>query len=264
MARCQSDMIGIKADGRITSIYFSCRNFLWNPHEIPLSRSLRLFPRFLPILTSIFGGKKVDRYRYRYEINPTVSHFYSNESIGFLWRSIDRSIDYAPERVKLAEGPFNSGKWLDRNNWSHPTDRCNLFDYRWSRWPMYKSAASFPLDAISLESEFIGSRFSPSVRIVGSSVQARFRAKGNVAWATTRDSFPLIIKERGEEDRRELLTERIGESWDGKLIPWSSFRIPFSRMKEKLSVDDSFHRLAEKDDSKQDDLLNVDSTRDRV
>lgn len=153
LARCQSDMIGIKADGRITSIYFSCRNFLWNPHEIPLSRSLRLFPRFLPILTSIFGGKKVDRYRYRYEINPTVSHFYSNESIGFLWRSIDRSIDYAPERVKLAEGPFNSGKWLDRNNWSHPTDRCNLFDYRWSRWPMYKSAASFPLDAISLESE---------------------------------------------------------------------------------------------------------------
>lgn len=59
-------------------------------------------------------------------------------------------------------------------------------------------------------------------------MQARFRAKGNVAWATTRDSFPLIIKERGEEDRRELLTERIGESWDGKLIPWSSFRIPFS------------------------------------
>lgn len=50
-------------------------------------------------------------------------------------------------------------------------------------------------------------------------MQARFRAKGNVAWATTRDSFPLIIKERGEEDRRELLTERIGESWDGKLIP---------------------------------------------
>lgn len=221
-------------------------------------------PSFSPDFDIHFRGKKVDRYRYRYEINPTVSHFYSNESIGFLWRSIDRSIDYAPERVKLAEGPFNSGKWLDRNNWSHPTDRCNLFDYRWSRWPMYKSAASFPLDAISLESEFIGSRFSPSVRIVGSSVQARFRAKGNVAWATTRDSFPLIIKERGEEDRRELLTERIGESWDGKLIPWSSFRIPFSRMKEKLSVDDSFHRSAEKHDSKQDDLLNIDSTRDRV
>lgn len=101
-------------------------------------------PSFSPDFDIHFRGKKVDRYRYRYEINPTVSHFYSNESIGFLWRSIDRSIDYAPERVKLAEGPFNSGKWLDRNNWSHPTDRCNLFDYRWSRWPMYKSAASFP------------------------------------------------------------------------------------------------------------------------
>lgn len=47
-------------------------------------------------------------------------------------------------------------------------------------------------------------------------MQARFRAKGNLARATTRDSFPLI-KERGE-DYRELLTERIGESWDGKLI----------------------------------------------
>lgn len=60
-------------------------------------RSLHSFPRFLPILTSIFGGKswQVDRYRCRIK-TATVSrgHFYSNESIGFLRlrRSIDRSI----------------------------------------------------------------------------------------------------------------------------------------------------------------------------
>lgn len=172
--------------------------------------------------------------------------------------SDDRSIDYASERTTKTrtERPFNSGKWLDRDNGSHPSNRCNLFNYRRSLIVLTIINPRLVYRAISFELSVCG--FLPAHRIVHdrwTAVQAPFRAKGNVAWATTRDSFPLI-KERGE-DCRELLTERIAEK--AGMENWARLGFPFLEWRKTLSMDDS--SLATKRGSRE---LKIDSTREQV
>ena len=75
------------------NLLFVSQLSLKSARDIPLSRSLRLFPRFLPILTSIFGGKKsIDIDIDTKSIRQFLTFTRTNRSDSSDDRSIDRSI----------------------------------------------------------------------------------------------------------------------------------------------------------------------------
>lgn len=248
MTRCQSDMIGIKADGRITSIYFSCRAWqlsLKYARDTLTDLCIRslVFSRFWhPFREKSSPLIGIDIVRNR---RPLLL-----ERIDRIPPTIDRSIDYASERVKLPERPFNSGKWLDRNNGAiQPiVATCSIIADHWSRWPIYINRR-LVFRAISLDSE-LSARDIFFDRIVRASSISSERKS-----CSGHDTRYLPANKRKRRGLPRIINGAYRRKLGWKIEPVLMMRLlgfPFSSDGEKLSVDDSFRRERQKEDSKQD------------